>query len=253
MSQIFGICTYIGSHGARLAGLGVGDAIAAKASAKPSALKDALAAYRVAHGDHLDPKAIAVLDRLTADSEAACAFGKLNVDGRAAASILTACIEADVLARTFNDRIEIEGKMLGESGKGGQLDKLDKAVADLRSFINEFDCEPADRLSAFVRYDPADTAAMRRGLYLLADAIAVRRRIAKETRLRMGATRKMVDGGKAAETAAIGWIAEGVQRCCGRPYRRAAADLAAATLCCEVSEERLREAARTRRRDWRER
>lgn len=209
--------------------------------------------YRAAAGDHLDPEAVAVLDRLAADRRAVCAFVKFNVDGHAAAKILTACVEADLLVRTFNDRNEIEGTMLGEHGKGGRLEKLGKAVADLRSFADEIDCEPADRLSAFVRYDPADIAAMKRGLYLLADAIAARRRIAKETKLRLGTTRKRTDRGKAAETAGIGWIAEGVRRCCGRPHLSAAADLAEATLGCEVSIDRLREAERTRQREWRAR
>lgn len=222
------------------------------AKAKSSHLKDALAAYRAAAGNHLNREEVEVLDRLAADSRAACAFAKFNVDGRAAGKILTVCIEADLLARTFNDRIKFEGKMLGENRKGGRLDKLDKAVADLRSFINELDCEPVDRLAAFMRYDFADTAAMKRGLYLLADAITARRRIAEETRLRIGTTRK-IRGKRAARIAAIGWIAEGVRRCCcGRPHQISAAALAEVTLGGEVTVDQLREAERTRRdRDWR--
>ena len=49
--------------------------MAAKASAKSNSLKDLLAAYRAAAGDYLDPEEVAVLDRLAADSRAACAFG----------------------------------------------------------------------------------------------------------------------------------------------------------------------------------
>ena len=223
----------------------------AKVSAKANLLKDALAAYRTAAGDHLDPKEMVVLKRLETDSRAATTFAKLKLDGRTAANILTVCIEADELARTFNRRLKTEGTMLR---KGGQLDKLDKAVADLRSFIKELDCSPSDRLSADVRYDPADTSAIKRGLYLLGNAIEARRKIANETVLRIGSTRKTVDGGKAAKTAAIGWIAEGVRRSCGRPHLKAAADLAEVTLGCEVTIDRLREAARTRQqRDWRTR
>ena len=219
--------------------------------ARSSQLKDALAAYRAAAGNHLNREEAAVLDRLAADSRAACAFAKINVNGHTAGKILTVCIEADLLARTFNSRIRSEGKMLGENRKGGRLDRLDKAVNDLRSFIDDLDCEPADRLVAFIRYDPADTDAMKRGLYLLADAITARRRIAEETRLRIGATRK-IKGNPAARIAAIGWIAEGVRRSCGRPHQISAAALAEVTLGGEVTVDQLREAERTRRdRDWR--
>ena len=86
--------------------------------------------------------------------------------------------------------------------------------------------------------------------YLLANAIDARKRISQETLLRIGATRKTRDA--AADTAAIGWIAEAVRRNCGRPNRAASADLAEVVLGCKVSVERLREAERTRReRDWR--
>jgi hypothetical protein len=219
------------------------------ANAKSSHMKDAVAAYRA--GSHLNREEAAVLDRLVADSRAASAFAKFNADGRTAAKILRACIEADTLFRTFSARSEIEDRMLGENHKGGRLDKLAKAVADLRSFINELDCEPADRLSAFVRYDPADADSMTHGLYLLDNAIAARRRIAQESRLRMGTTRK-IRGEAAARIAAIGWLAEGVRRSCGRPHQISAAALAEATLGGEVTVDQLREAERTRRqRDWR--
>ena len=120
---------------------------------------------------------------------------------------------------------------------------------DLRAFIAELEVGPKDRFSAYVTHDPADMAAMKRGLGTLCGAIAARRRIANETRLRIGATRKTRD--VAADTAAIGWIGETVRRSCGQPYTEAAADLAEAVLGCEVSTDRMREAERTRRnREW---
>jgi hypothetical protein len=223
----------------------------AKPDDQSSPLKKALTAYRALHAGRLDSKAIAVLDRIGQDKDAAKAFTKLNVNDRAVSNILTACIEGDELARTFGKRIELERGMLGGKAKKGRLKMLDKALADLRLFMNTLEQPPADRLSAYIRYDPADLATIRQGFYLVADAIAARRRVAEETILRVGATRKTYDAGKAAKTAAIGWIAEGVRNNCGRPNTRAAADLAAAALGCEVTEERLREAARTRKRDWR--
>jgi hypothetical protein len=79
-----------------------------------------------------------------------------------------------------------------------------------------------------------------------------RRRIAKETALRTGATRKT--SGDAADTAAVGWLAEGVRRACGKPHHVPAAALAGIVLGFEVSVDQLREAERTRREhEWRQR
>lgn len=50
--------------------------MAAKAEPKSNRLQDALAAYRAAAGDRLDPEAAAVLDRLAGDERAAAAFAE---------------------------------------------------------------------------------------------------------------------------------------------------------------------------------
>ena len=227
--------------------------MAAKAEPKSNRLQDALAAYRAAAGDRLDPEAAAVLDRLAGDECAAEAFAELGLNEAGACKILTICIEADELRRTFDRHIRRQTTMLSGHRRDGRLDRLSKAVAELRRFVNELDSQPDDRLSSSLRYDPSMIEEMKRGLYYIDDAIKARRTIAKETIPRLGATRKSVDSGKAAETAAIGCLAEGVRRCCGRPHRRAAADLAEVVLGCEVTIDRIREADRTRQRDWRER
>jgi hypothetical protein len=221
----------------------------AKTDIKLGRMHDALAAYRAAAGDHRDPKAAAVLDRLSSDERAAAAFAEFGLDEGGAHTILTTCLQADELRRTFEGHVRT---MLDEQRKDGRLDRLCKAVEELRLFANELNRHPDDRLSASLRYDPSVITEVKHGLYYLADAIEARRRIAKETVRRLGATRKMFDAGKAAETAAIRWLAEGVGRCCGRPCLRAAADLAEATLGGEVTIDRVRGALRTRRRQWRE-
>ena len=66
-----------------------------KTGAKSNRLKDALAAFRAAAGDDLDPKAAAVLDRLAVDERAAGAFAELDLNEAGAAKILTACIQAE--------------------------------------------------------------------------------------------------------------------------------------------------------------
>jgi hypothetical protein len=219
-----------------------------KARADSKLLHDAIAAYRAADGDSLDRAAEAVLDRLSSDDRAAAAFAAFGLDENGARRILTGCIEADELRRTFEEDI---GAMLREQRKDGRLDRLSKAVEELRLFAEELNRRPANRLSAFVTDDPSVIADVKRGLYHLADAIDTRRRIAKETIRRLGATRKNVDAGKAAETAAIGWLADGVRRCCGRPFFKATADLAEVIFSGEITIDRVREASRTRQREWR--
>jgi hypothetical protein len=221
-----------------------------KARTDSISLRDAIAAYRAAGEDSLDRAAEAVLDRLSSDDRAAAAFAAFGVNENRAYRVLTACIEADELRRTFEEHI---GVMLNEQRKDGRLDGLSKAVKELRLFTSELNRQPANRLSASLTYDPSVIRDIKSGLYFLDDAIEARRRIATETIRRLGATRKHVDAGKAAKTAAIGWLADGVRRYCGRPFFRATADLAEAIFGGEIMPERVREAWRTRQREWRER
>lgn len=66
-------------------------------------LRAAVEAYRIEHKGKLDQHALAVLRRLTKSSYAADAFKSLKLkDCRVAERILTACIEAEQLARTFS-------------------------------------------------------------------------------------------------------------------------------------------------------
>src|SRR5271168_1145637 len=96
----------------------------AKAGAKSNCLKDALSAFRAAAGDDLDPKAAAVLDRLAVDERAAAAFAELDLNEAGAAKILTACIQAEELRRTFKHHTDPRTTMLGKGGKDGRLDQL---------------------------------------------------------------------------------------------------------------------------------
>jgi hypothetical protein len=209
-----------------------------------------IANFRIKYDDHLDADAKATLDRLAKDDfpaqdvSAAQAFHDFKVNDEDAESILIGCIEADLLARTFNDRLADASAMLRLS------EGCDDALRKLRDLVSKTLSGPFDRLTARVVLEPEDCEAIARSLDLLARVVAAQRRIARETVTRLGATQKTK--GDAAVTAAIGWIAEAVRRNCRRPHDRAAADLAAVVLCCEVSTDRLREARRTREtRDWR--
>jgi hypothetical protein len=92
---------------------------------------------------------------------------------------------------------------------------------------------------------------MKRGLYLIAGYASAERRIATETQGRLGATRK-VHFKRAAENAAIGWLAAEVRRLTGRPHHIAVAQLAGIIVKAEISEDRVVNALRVRKREWRQ-
>jgi hypothetical protein len=216
--------------------------------AEKDRLRAAIKAYRESAGNSIDENGQKVLDRLvTGDdaAEATKAFAKFKADARAARMILTTCIEADRLNRSFSDRLNTETESLS------RLEELDKSVANLSAFVSELNQGPTDRLAAYATYGDDDLGSMKLGLHLVKEAVKDRRRIANETILRIGATNKTQ--GKAAETAAIGWLEEGVRRACGKPHHEATALLAQIAMGCNVSVDRLIEAGRTRiKREWRQ-
>jgi hypothetical protein len=113
-------------------------------------LRVAINAYRAAAGDGLDEDGRKVLDRLVTGeraAEAAEAFAKFEADDRAARMILKARIEADLLIRSFPDRLNTEQKSLSRS----RLEQLDKSVADLSVFVSELNQNPPDRLAAYAK------------------------------------------------------------------------------------------------------
>jgi hypothetical protein len=218
-------------------------------TAKSSFLKDALAAHRASAGDSLDPKVAAMLDRLAASKEAAQAFETILVGDSANANrLLRACLETEELARTFK-RNKSNSELIAE---GGRLDRLDKAVKELRSFVEETCRESTDQLEARIHYDREDIANINRGLHIVDDMIDVRRRVAKETMPRLGATRKLADGGKAGQTAAIGWLAASVRRISQQAHHGAVADLAQVILDSGVvTIDRVSKAELKQGREWR--
>jgi hypothetical protein len=167
-------------------------------------LRGILATYRAAAGDGLDEHGCAVLDRLSAGDDAAKAFDEFGIDDGAATRIVTGCIEADILVRTFTEKLVAERAMLE------RLDRLDKAVGDLQIFVAEPEAGPTDRLGAVISHHRDSITDQKRGLYLISGDIAARRGIAYETMPRLGATKKTRDG---ADTAAIGWLAARVRAC----------------------------------------
>jgi hypothetical protein len=229
-------------------------------AAKRRALSDAITAYRTAHNDSLDKAALDLLNRLFNSSNAAKAFRQLKPQDRylcrGPAVILLTCIEADHLARTFPHRIKTAEKMLA------QIPRLVEAVGTLRKFVGQVFAESKkdgtfDLLTAPILEPSANIATMKTALDLIADRIDAEWRVAKEDMLRLGATQKRGAGNKALlrtarENAAIGWLAEGVRRVTGKMHLEAVRGIAQVLLQTELSGDRVRHAARSRDREWRQ-
>ncbi len=194
-----------------------------------------------------------LLDRLEKSREAAEAFDQLGIltAGDREAIVVT-CIDTHVLARDFHTVIAEEKHFLKV------LDDLEKAVDNLRSFVQAEVVDKPVELSALFRtglqvrteFSFEDILAMRRGLGAVGIAISYRRRTAHETLLRWGTTRKT--GGKAKITAAVGYFGDSVRRICERPHEAAAAELVSAVLERQIFVDQLHAAEATRLRSWRE-
>ena len=217
--------------------------------------------FCTANAASFDQNAKRVLARLKADDrvpEALAAIAKSESDLN---RLLSGCLESDELLRTFGETLNKERRII-EQAKRLQLN-----LEELKTFFDEElwsydhakigatlkDRTYIDRLSARISIDNQDIQMINHSIYVFKELIADRQRVASETILRFGATRKSARSNKnAAQTAAIGWLAEAVERIAGRPLTRHAAVLAEATLAIrDITEDRVREALRTRRREWR--
>ncbi len=207
-------------------------------------LRNAIDAYRTEQKGKLDDRALKMLMRLSSSSDAAKAVGRLKLTGRVEeANFLTVCILVEQLARMFPVHILAEQKM------PARLRRLDKAIAELRSFVAEQTTTPptADLLTVWIGGGtPTTVEAMTRGLDLIAKLIGGRRQIADDILARLGATRKMQHK-NAPFIAAVRYLAVGVRALTGKPHRREVNDLAPVILGHEVSEESLIYALRARK------
>jgi hypothetical protein len=226
-------------------------------------LKDAIHAYLADEEDHLDEFAREVLVRLASDPDAGKAFACLMLKDKSDERlILKTCVDANLLARSFSNRIQIVDETLV------RMVELSKAVATLRAFVKDLapkrDEPPgSDPLSSKITDPPGALEAMHYGLSLISSRIDASRRTAKEDELRLGATRKnglaeaRSVAADSAETArrnsAIGWLAEGVHRITGKANLKPVTDLAQVILGITLTEDRVRSATRIRirKREWR--
>ncbi len=205
----------------------------------------AVAAFATAHAANFDRHGKRVFDRLKEDPRghealAAVAGNRADKIGL----LLEACIEADLLMRTFNQRVAKERQT------PKRLNRLRQAIEDLRQFLVEFS-RPTDPLKSWAVVSDEEVTQDQRALDHLELMVEARRQSGVETARRLGATKKSASTNmQAAETAAIGWIADVVKHVAGKPLTltQHAAILADVALGIgEVSEYRTRKSLRTRR------
>ena len=213
-----------------------------------------------ANAESLDENAKRVFGRLKADYRVPEALAAIAKSENALNSLLTGCLESAELSRTFSETLNKERGIIVRANR------LKLNVDELETFLNEeiwsYDettgkivktSKSINRLATFGALSNREFEKINLALNVLKKIIAGRQRVASETIFRFGATRKSARTNKnAAQTAAIGWLAEAVERIAGRPLTRHAAVLAEATLAIrDITEDRVREALRTRRREWR--
>jgi hypothetical protein len=230
-------------------------------SNKPrAALSEAINSY-LADRVGFSESAQKLLLRLANDPTSTRAFANLKLGSRPnEEAVLTTCIAADDLARSFSKRIR------GAEKQVIRMERLAHAVSSLKVFVEEQASKeqlPAidDKLSVNIKDDPpGSNKKMQAGLFWMSDRIRTIQRVAKEDILRFGATRKkgLAKGSNklaeitAAQNAAIGWLAEGIRRVTGKAHIKEVTDLAEAILHTPLTEERVRGVSRNRgKRDWR--
>ena len=221
-------------------------------------LRESIKAYSgAATNNRLDKRARDLLARLASDGDAGDVFGRLNPrDQRAEACLLTACIEADEIARTFHARMKTQKNALGRARR------WDEAIAVLRKFVDEVGEQneilrvglaSLDLWSLSIFVPPAKTADLEDALDLIESSIEWRRGIAEANLAHLGATRDTLTK-TAAENAAIWVLAAGIYSAArisplpGKLHLREVADLSQVVLRpASISIERVRQLIRKRR------
>jgi hypothetical protein len=216
-------------------------------------IADELKKIFAAKGAQLDQNAKHVFDRLMSDDRVPEALGSIVKTDSDLNRVLLSCFQYEEIARTFNETMAKEREIIERT------EKIKNSVNELASFLDQEISNPGrmirDRLSAVITLSNEDKERLFTALITMADTISARQRVAHETILRYGATRKSApQNKKAAQTAAIGWLADSIERIAGKPVTSHVAVLAEAILETTdiITVERVRKALKTRRgRDWR--
>jgi hypothetical protein len=227
-------------------------------TAAKAALRKAVEAYRAEHEGWgragrkgMERCALELLARLASSNEAAEAFGRLKLKDGRERDFVALCILTAELARTFPKRISSEQEM------SARLERHDKAVSDLRKFVNgqmtrfsdflvpQTDLPPSWGLRRTIDL-PEEFGAMMHGLDLIAETIKKRRHIGEAVMAEWRVTRKKRHE-DAGNIAAIGHLKEEVCRLTGKPHIAEIRKFVPVIFECEVPEKSVTYALRARK------
>jgi hypothetical protein len=212
-------------------------------AANNARFKELIAQFQSEAGETLDEGEKLLIERIAANPEAPSIFGPIEND-KMAKRLLRLCIEAYAVSINFHSMIEEAQRTLEKTPI------YEQAIAEFQQLLKETQETLLNRLTARVLPDRDRIMGERQALRSMQHRVADQARIAKETILRLGATRKW-HGETASQTAAIGWIAEGVEGITKKTDARLSADLAELVFDCDVTLDRVDNAAETRKREWR--
>ena len=197
----------------------------------------------------LSKRELALIARLDRDAEVHAAFSLMEDHARANA-LLNTILQAAELQEKFPTIIEDAKRFLGSASNQGELERHEKAIDRLETFLQRLRTSEVGRVQAQQIEDAGTLAAIREGQRALRSLIKTQRRIAEETIGRLGATRSS-SAKNAANLAALGWLADGIRRLTGKPNRSLVAGLGQAVLQAPMTEDQVRVAERARLHDWR--
>jgi hypothetical protein len=185
-------------------------------------LREAVRTFRGSKGI-LDKSTDNLLARLADSRSAEAAFKKMSLDNcRDEQRILSACIKADLLHRTFSQRLKEAEESLE------RMKRLHKQLGPIRQYVDEVARQrhsvSGDLLSTPISDSRADVAAMKRGLDLIQRRIDKHQHVTQRDIWRLGATRKTKIK-QAGQLAATRLLSGEVRQVTGRPHAMSVADL----------------------------
>ena len=142
-------------------------------------------------------------------------------------------------AQAIQNRDKFFVRLAREKAWAGKAEEVIAATQYLKEIIEDLS-KPDDSLSAYVGVDVTQREFYFQALNEIVILAKARHRVAKETPGRIGATRKSQQK-KAAENAAIGWLAASIKRITGSAHTLPSCYIAEALLGIkEIPEARLR-------------
>jgi hypothetical protein len=198
--------------------------------------------YLARKPDDCDQHERRVLNRIAADHRAHAAINAVTKSTDEIWHLVAICIDAEMVMRKFRVVLNEERDTVE------RLRRHRQSVEDLKNFLDQAAKWSEHPMVFWLAVSEQESTAYRDTLNRIAALIERRQQTAEEVALQLVVTRKSATK-SAAETAAIGWLAEHVAHTFDKPFAQEVAILAEVALGIgEVSEDRVRAALKPRRR-----